>query len=70
LVSTVSGLGVQDLIQCIDDLLGHQKNSESGEEIHREVHEFSIRKRQERKSKRNKHQQNEDEGRPIVSYEP
>ncbi|MBA59441.1 MAG: GTPase ObgE [Gammaproteobacteria bacterium] len=69
-VSTVSGSGIQDLIHCIDDLLGHQKNSESSEGIHREVHEFSIRKRQERKSERNKRQRNEDEGQPIVSYEP
>ena len=68
LVSTVTGLGIDELIYQIEEQLRESKENSSSSQILQEVHEFSSRRRQEVKNAR-KNRDREDEL-PVVRYEP
>ena len=68
LVSTVTGLGVNELIHQIEEQLQESRENSSSSQILQEVHEFSSRRRQEIKDAR-KNKSSEDEL-PVVRYEP
>ena len=68
LVSTVTGLGVNELIYQIEEQLQESRENPSSSQILQEVHEFSSKRRQEIKDAR-KNKSNEDEL-PVVRYEP
>ena len=68
LVSTVTGLGVNELIYQIEEQLQESRENPSSSQILQEVHEFSSRRRQEIKDAR-KNKSSEDEL-PVVRYEP
>ena len=68
LVSTVTGLGVNELIHQIEEQLQESRENSSSSQILQEVHEFSSKRRQEIKDAR-KNKSNEDEL-PVVRYEP
>ena len=68
LVSTVTGLGVNELIYQIEEQLQESRENPSSSQILQEVHEFSSKRRQEIKDAR-KNKSGEDEL-PVVRYEP
>ena len=68
LVSTVTGLGISELIYQIEEQLRESKDNSSSSQILQEVHEFSSKRRQEIKNVR-KNRDREDEL-PVVRYEP
>lgn len=68
LVSTITGLGLNELIWEIEEQLQESKESSSSNQILQEVHEFSSKRRQEIKNARiNKGSEDE---LPVVRYEP
>ena len=67
LVSTVTGLGIDELIYQIEEQLRESKENPSSSQILQEVHEFSSKHRQELKNAR-KNRDREDEL-PVVRYE-
>ena len=68
LVSTITGLGLNELIWEIEEQLQESKESSSSNQILQEVHEFSSKRRQEIKNARiNKGSEDES---PVVRYEP
>ena len=68
LVSTLTGLGVNELIYQIEEQLQESRENSFSSQILQEVHEFSSKRRQEIKDAR-KNKSNEDEL-PVVRYEP
>ena len=68
LVSTVTGLGVNELIYQIEEQLQESRENSFSSQILQEVHEFSSKRRQEIKDAR-KNKSGEDEL-PVVRYEP